>query len=186
MSYLRGNYGGSVHCGAKVWWLSVATTVSIFRVARRIAATAAEGKKVVVVVSAMGKTTDELLRKAKDIPASPSRRELDMLLSCGERASMALLSMAIHELGLKAISLTGSQCGIITNDRHSGARIIEVRPIRVQDELENGNIVIVAGFQGVSYKKEALRLVVEDPIQLLLLSSRFGCCILRDCLMKHT
>lgn len=141
-------YGGS----------SVADAAAIHRVARRVADTAAEGKQVVVVVSAMGKTTDELLKKAKEITQSPSRRELDMLLSCGERASMALLSMAIQELGLEAISLTGSQCGILTNDRHSGARIIEVRPIRVQDELERGRIVIVAGFQGVSYKREVTTL----------------------------
>jgi aspartate kinase len=79
---------------------------------------------------------------------------MDMLLSCGERISMALLSMAIAEMGQEAISFTGSQSGIMTNDRHSGARIIEVRPIRIQDELERGRIVIVAGFQGVSYKRE--------------------------------
>ena len=141
-------YGGS----------SVASTESIQKVAKRVAETAAQGKHVVVVVSAMGKSTDELLKKAKEISPSPSRRELDMLLSCGERVSMALLSMAVQELGLEAISLTGSQCGIITNDRHSGARIIEVRPIRVQDELEKGRIVIVAGFQGVSYKREVTTL----------------------------
>ncbi len=141
-------YGGS----------SLTNATAIKRVAKRVAATASEGKQLVVVVSAMGKTTNELLQKAKEISQSPSRRELDMLLSCGERASMALLSMAIHELGLEAISLTGSQCGIITNDRHSGARIIEVRPIRVQDELERGQIVIVAGFQGVSYKREVTTL----------------------------
>jgi aspartate kinase len=141
-------YGGS----------SVANTESIKRVAERIKATVESGKQLVVVVSAMGKSTDELLHKAKEISESPSRRELDMLLSCGERASMALLSMAVQEIGLEAISLTGSQSGIITNDRHSGARIIEVRPIRVQDELEKGRVVIVAGFQGISYKKEVTTL----------------------------
>lgn len=141
-------YGGS----------SVADTAAIHRVAKRVAETASQGKQVVVVVSAMGKSTDELLKKANEVSKSPSRRELDMLLSCGERVSMSLLSMAIQEIGLEAISLTGSQCGIITNDRHSGARIIEVRPIRVQDELEKGRIVIVAGFQGVSYKKEVTTL----------------------------
>ncbi len=141
-------YGGS----------SVADADKLQRVAERIVATKAEGKNVVVVVSAMGKTTDELLAKAREVSAAPSRRELDMLLSCGERMSMALLSMAVSELGHEAISLTGSQCGIITNDRHSGARIIEVRPIRVQDELEKGRIVIVAGFQGVSYKREVTTL----------------------------
>lgn len=148
MSIVVQKYGGS----------SVADVERIRTVARRVVATKEKGYDVVVVVSAMGKTTDELLARAKEIAASPSRRELDMLLSCGERASMALLSMAIHELGHKAISLTGSQSGILTNDRHSGARIIEVRPYRVQDELEAGNIVIVAGFQGVSYKREVTTL----------------------------
>jgi aspartate kinase len=109
---------------------------------------------VVVVVSAMGNTTDELLALAKTISPNPDRRELDMLLSAGERISMALLSMAIRELGGQAISFTGSQSGIITNDRHVDARIIEVRPFRVQDELARGKIVVVAGYQGVSYRRE--------------------------------
>jgi len=137
-------YGGS----------SVADTGRIRKVAERIAETRRRGKAVCVVVSAMGTTTNDLLSRAREIAPSPSRRELDMLLSCGERASMALLSMAVHELGYEAVSLTGSQSGIITNDRHSGARIIEVRPVRVQDELERGRVVIVAGFQGVSYRRE--------------------------------
>ncbi|MBK9070449.1 MAG: aspartate kinase [Myxococcales bacterium] len=137
-------YGGS----------SVADAEKIKQVARRIAATKAEGKKVVVVVSAMGKTTNQLIEKARQISASPSRRELDMLLTCGERESMALLSMAVAELGLECISFTGSQAGIMTNDRHSGARIVEVRPFRIEDELDRGKVVIVAGFQGVSYKRE--------------------------------
>jgi aspartate kinase len=137
-------YGGS----------SVADPGRIRAVAERIVATARAGKRVCVVVSAMGDTTDELLALAGQISSAPPRRELDMLLSCGERISMALLSMAIAELGHEAISFTGSQSGIMTNDRHSGARIIEVRPIRIQDELERGRIVIVAGFQGVSYKRE--------------------------------
>lgn len=141
-------YGGS----------SVATVEKIKQVARRVVATREQGLRVVVVVSAMGKTTDELLSRAKAISPSPSRRELDMLLSCGERASMALLSMAIHELGHEAISLTGSQSGLLTNSRHSGARIIDVRPFRVQDELDDGKVVIVAGFQGVSYKREVTTL----------------------------
>ncbi|MCA9707291.1 MAG: aspartate kinase [Myxococcales bacterium] len=141
-------YGGS----------SVADTDKIKAVARRVVQTRREGFDVVVVVSAMGKTTDQLLARAKELTPSPSRRELDMLLSCGERASMALLSMAIHALGFEAISLTGSQSGLMTNSRHSGARIIDVRPFRVQDELEDGKIVIVAGFQGVSYKREVTTL----------------------------
>ena len=137
-------YGGS----------SVADVAGIQRVAARIAETREQGKQVCVVVSAMGSTTDELLGRARAISEAPPRRELDMLLTCGERASMALLSMAVSERGYQAISFTGSQSGILTNDRHSGARIIEVRPVRVQDELERGRVVIVAGFQGVSYKRE--------------------------------
>ena len=137
-------YGGS----------SVADAEKIKLVAERIARTKALGKKVVVVVSAMGKTTNQLIEKAKSISASPSRRELDMLLTCGEREAMALLSMACAEQGLEAISFTGSQAGILTNDRHSGARIVEVRPFRIEDELDRGKVVIVAGFQGVSYKRE--------------------------------
>jgi aspartate kinase len=137
-------YGGS----------SVADVDKIRLVAQRIARTKAAGKKVVVVVSAMGKTTNQLIEKAKAISASPSRRELDMLLTCGERESMSLLTIACAEEGLEAISFTGSQAGILTNDRHSGARIIEVRPFRIEDELDRGKVVIVAGFQGVSYKRE--------------------------------
>jgi aspartate kinase len=108
----------------------------------------------VVVVSAMGKTTNELIALAKQIAEAPSRRELDMLLTAGERITAALLAIAIAELGHEAVSLTGSQCGILTNDRHSDARIIEVRPVRVEDELARGRIVIVAGFQGMSYTRE--------------------------------
>jgi len=137
-------YGGS----------SVADADKIKLVAKRVARTKAAGKKVVVVVSAMGKTTNQLIEKAKSVSPSPSRRELDMLLTCGEREAMALLSMACSEEGLEAISFTGSQAGILTNDRHSGARIVEVRPFRIEDELDRGKVVIVAGFQGVSYKRE--------------------------------
>src|SRR3954447_996398 len=137
-------YGGS----------SVADAEKIRLVAKRIAKTKAEGKKVVVVVSAMGKTTNQLIEKAKAISPSPSRRELDMLLTCGEREAMSLLTMAVAEEGLEAISFTGSQAGILTNDRHSRARIVEVRPFRVEDELDRGQVVIVAGFQRVSYKRE--------------------------------
>src|SRR5262245_55358189 len=120
--------------------------------------TRALGHDVVVVVSAMGDTTDELLSLAKQVSPNPDRRELDMLLTTGERISMALLSIAIRELGGDAISFTGSQSGIITNDRHVDARIIEVRPFRVQDELARGKIVVIAGFQGVSYRREVTTL----------------------------
>ncbi|MFZ9889405.1 MAG: aspartate kinase, partial [Myxococcota bacterium] len=107
-----------------------------------------------VVVSAMGKTTDGLLEQARQVAKAPPRRELDMLLTCGERASMALLAMALDDVGVRCISFTGSQSGIMTSDRHSDARILEVRPYRVQDELDDGKVVIVAGFQGVSYRRE--------------------------------
>jgi aspartate kinase len=137
-------YGGS----------SVADLQKLKQVAERIMRTRGEGRDVVVVVSAMGDTTDDLLSMAKQVSSTPDRRELDMLLTAGERISMALLSLAIRELGGDAISFTGSQSGIITNDRHVDARIIEVRPFRVQDELSRGKIVVIAGFQGVSYRKE--------------------------------
>jgi aspartate kinase len=148
MSIVVQKYGGS----------SVADTKKLQRVAERVMQTSLSGHKVVVVVSAMGDTTDELLALAKGISPNPDRRELDMLLSAGERISMALLSMAIRELGGNAISFTGSQSGIITNDRHVDARIIEVRPFRVQDELARGKIVVIAGYQGVSYRKEVTTL----------------------------
>jgi aspartate kinase len=141
-------YGGS----------SVADVERIRQVADRIAATRATGKDVVVVVSAMGDTTDELLGLARRICPSPARRELDMLLSAGERISMALLSMALNARSVPAVSFTGSQSGIITNDAHTNARIVEVRPYRVQDELARGKVVIVAGYQGVSYKREVTTL----------------------------
>ncbi|TMJ40746.1 MAG: aspartate kinase [Alphaproteobacteria bacterium] len=148
MAIIVQKYGGS----------SVADLQKLRLVAERVVRTKKAGHDVVVVVSAMGDTTDELLGMAKQISAAPDRRELDMLLTAGERISMALLSMAIRELGGNAISFTGSQSGIITNDRHVDARIIEVRPYRVQDELARGKIVVVAGFQGVSYRREVTTL----------------------------
>ncbi len=137
-------YGGS----------SLADLDKIRAVSRRIIATRKRGYRVVAVVSAMGTTTDNLLEQAREISKAPKKRELDMLLSVGERISMTLISMAIEDQGLEAISFTGSQCGIITSDSHSNARIIDVRPVRIQDELERDRIVIVAGFQGMSYKRE--------------------------------
>jgi aspartate kinase len=148
MSIVVQKYGGS----------SVADVSKLRRVAERVMRTRAQGHDVVVVVSAMGDTTDELLSLAKQVSPNPDRRELDMLLTTGERISMALLSIAIRELGGDAISFTGSQSGIITNDRHVDARIIEVRPVRVQDELARGKIVVIAGYQGVSYRREVTTL----------------------------
>ncbi|HYM21669.1 MAG TPA: aspartate kinase, partial [Vicinamibacterales bacterium] len=148
MSVVVQKYGGS----------SVADVARLKRVADRVMRTQRAGHGIVVVVSAMGDTTDDLLKLAKDVSPNPDRRELDMLLTAGERISMALLSMAIRELGGDAISFTGSQSGIITNDRHVDARIIEVRPHRVEDELSRGRIVVIAGYQGVSYRKEVTTL----------------------------
>lgn len=148
MSIVVQKYGGS----------SVADVEKIRKVAERVAATRAAGKRVVVVVSAMGDTTDDLLALARQISPNPARRELDMLLTAGERISMALLSMALNDLGVPAVSFTGSQSGIITNDSHTNARIVEVRPQRVFEELEKGKVVIVAGYQGVSRTREVTTL----------------------------
>lgn len=130
----------------------------IQKVALRVKAKREEGTRLVVVVSAMGDSTDELLGLARRLSADPPRRELDMLLTCGERISMALLSMALQELGVPAISFTGSQSGIITDDTHARARILEVRPERIERALDEGRVVIVAGYQGVSTKKEVTTL----------------------------
>ena len=137
-------YGGS----------SVADVDKLKKIASMIAAVKKQGIEVVVVVSAMGKTTNQLIEMAKAISPNPPRREMDMLLSTGERTSMALLCIALHEEGIDSISLTGSQAGIITNDRHNDARVIEVRPVRVLDELDKGKVVVIGGFQGVSYKRD--------------------------------
>lgn len=140
MSLIVQKYGGS----------SVQDAKSIKRVARRIVDTKNAGNQVVVVVSAMGDTTDDLLDLAADISSAPPLREMDILLSSGERMSMALLAMAIHELGESAQSFTGSQAGMITDALHGKARIIEVSPQRVQEALDDGHVSIVAGFQGMS------------------------------------
>ena len=141
-------YGGSSLCDLE----------RVHRVAEKIVSTREQGYDLVVVVSAMGDTTDDLLEMAKQLSTDPSRRELDMLLSVGERISMALMSIAIHSRGHEAVSLTGSQCGIITTHSHANARIMDVRPFRVQDELEKGRIVIVAGYQGASYRRDVTTL----------------------------
>ncbi len=129
---------------------SVETPSHILAVARRILRFHEAGDRVVVVVSAMGQSTDELIRLAERVSRAPKRRELDMLLTAGERIAMALLAMALESLGCAAISFTGSQSGILTDDRHFDARIQTIRPGRIEQELERGRVVIVAGFQGVS------------------------------------
>lgn len=141
-------YGGS----------SVADVARIHQVARRVVATRAQGHRVVVVVSAMGNTTNELLALARQVSARPGHRELDLLVSVGERVSMTLLAMAIEDLGVAAASFTGSQSGIITDEAHAGARVIEVRPERIRRALDEGKVAIVAGFQGVSRAGEVTTL----------------------------
>ncbi|MFD3428424.1 aspartate kinase [Nocardia fluminea] len=140
MALVVQKYGGS----------SVATAERIRRVAERIVETKKQGHDVVVVCSAMGDTTDELLDLAEQVAPSPPAREMDMLLTSGERISNALVAMAIHTLGAEARSFTGSQAGVITTGAHGNAKIIDVTPGRLQEALAEGQIVLVAGFQGVS------------------------------------
>jgi aspartate kinase len=140
MGLIVQKYGGS----------SVADAEGMKRVAARIVAAKKDGNQVVVVVSAMGDTTDELIDLANAVTPIPAGRELDMLLTAGERISMALLAMAISNLGHEALSFTGSQAGVITDSAHGRARIIDVTPGRIQEALDEGAIAIVAGFQGIS------------------------------------
>ncbi len=140
MALIVQKYGGS----------SVADAACIKRVARRIVETKKAGNDVVVVVSAMGDGTDELIELAQQVTPQPAPRELDMLLTAGERISMAVLAMAIADLGQEARSFTGSQAGVITDSAHGRARIIDVTPGRIQGALDDGAVAIVAGFQGVS------------------------------------
>jgi aspartate kinase len=126
------------------------TPAKIRAVASSLADLRSRGYRVVAVVSAMGKATDELIRMAYQVSPHPNRRELDMLLTTGERISMSLMSMALSDLGVPAISFTGSQAGVMTDESHSSARILDVRPTRVLEELGRGRIVVLAGFQGVN------------------------------------
>ena len=126
------------------------TPEKIRAVARSLADLHSRGHRVVAIVSAMGKTTDELIKAAYQVSPHPNRRELDMLLTTGERISMSLMSMALSDLGAPAISFTGSQAGVMTDESHSSARILDVRPARVLEELDRGRIVVLAGFQGVN------------------------------------
>ena len=140
MALIVQKYGGT----------SVGTVDRIQAVAQRVQKTVRDGHSVVVVVSAMGKTTDTLVDLAQAISPNPSRREMDMLLSTGEQVSIALLSMALQELGQAAISLTGAQVGIVTEAEHSRARILEIKPDRLKHHLDEGKVIVVAGFQGIS------------------------------------
>ena len=140
MSLVVQKYGGS----------SVADATCVKRVAQRIVDTRAAGHEVVVVVSAMGDTTDDLIDLAQQVSPHPPGRELDMLLTAGERISMAVLAMAISDLGVEALSFTGSQAGVITTAQHGDARIIDITPSRITSALDDGDVAIIAGFQGVS------------------------------------
>jgi len=148
MTIVVQKYGGS----------SVADTDRIMNVARRIVATFDAGNSVCAVVSARGDTTDELLAMAREITDQPPERELDMLLSTGERISCALLAMAIHTMGREAVSFTGSQAGIVTDTTHTKAKIVGISPRRVEEALADGKITLVAGFQGVSTAKDVTTL----------------------------
>ena len=140
MALIVQKYGGT----------SVGSVERIQAVAARVIKTVAQGNQVVVVVSAMGKTTDGLVNLAKEISANPCRREMDMLLSTGEQVSIALMSIALQAAGQSAISLTGAQVGIVTEAEHSRARILEIKPSRLEKHLALGEVVVVAGFQGIS------------------------------------
>ncbi|RME91710.1 MAG: aspartate kinase, partial [Verrucomicrobia bacterium] len=138
MALIVQKYGGS----------SVANTERIQNVARRVASYRRNGDRVVVVVSAMQGVTDNLIRLAKEITPLPSEREMDMLLATGEQTTIALMAMALHALGLPAISLTGAQAGIVTDGVHTKAKIMNITPKQVHALLDEGHVVIVAGFQG--------------------------------------
>jgi aspartate kinase len=126
------------------------TPAKIRAVASALADLHRRGHRVVAIVSAMGKTTDHLIEMAYQVSPTPNRREFDMLLTTGERISMSLMSMALSDLGVPAISFTGSQAGVMTDGSHSAARILDVRPVRVREELDRGRVVVLAGFQGVN------------------------------------
>src|SRR5437762_5096167 len=137
---------------------SVADPDRIRAVADHIARTRRSGDDVIVVVSAMGKTTDELIRLAAEVSGTPAGREMDMLLTAGERISMALLCMALIDMEVPAVSFTGSQAGIVTDTTHGKAKILEVRADRLREALADGRIVVVAGFQGVSTDRDVTTL----------------------------
>jgi aspartate kinase len=137
---------------------SVATTELIMKVAGRVEEALKKGYRVVVVVSAMGKETDRLLDLAYEISSQPDERELDLLLSSGERVSISLLTIALHKLGIEALSFTGRQVGIITDDSHTRARIVDIRGDRLRDALDRGEVAVVAGFQGMNLEEDVTTL----------------------------
>ncbi len=134
----------------------LATPEKIKQVALHVKSLVDQGHRLVIVVSAMGPTTDELTHLAHQVSQKPNQRELDMLLTAGERISMSLMSMALTDLGVSAISFTGSQAGVLTDHSYSNARIVDVRPIRVEEELAKGKVVVLAGFQGVNSESKEI------------------------------
>lgn len=168
-------YGGS----------SLAEPEQICSVAKRVAALRDQGFAAIVVVSAMGKTTDQLLDLAYRVSPTPNRRELDMLLTTGERVSMALVGMALNDEGCAAISFTGSQAGVLTDEAHSNARVIDVRAPRVESELAAGRCAVIAGFQGVSPRTKEITTLGRggSDVTAVALAARFSaerCEILKD------
>ncbi len=154
---------------------SVGDPDRIKAVADHIARTARAGNQVIVTVSAMGKTTDDLLRLAHDVASEPGGRELDMLLTAGERISIALVAMAVNDLGVPARSFTGSQAGIVTDTQHGNAKIVEIKGDRIREALDAGSVAIVAGFQGVSTDKEIVTLGRgASDLTAVALAARFG------------
>ncbi len=175
MSILVQKYGGT----------SVADPTRISAVADRVRDTRAAGYDLVVVVSAMGHTTDQLLGLAAEITINPPPRELDMLLTAGERITMALLAMALHERGVPAVSYTGSQAGILTDSSHGGARITRITGERVRESLSEGKVVIVAGFQGVDPERREVTTLGRGgsdttAVELAAALGAEGCEILTD------
>ena len=165
MALIVQKYGGT----------SVGDPDRIKAVADHIARTARAGNQVIVAVSAMGKTTDDLIRLANDVASNPGGRELDMLLTAGERISIALVSMAVNDLGVPAVSFTGSQAGIVTDTQHGNAKIVEIKGERIREALDNGNVAIVAGFQGVSTAKEIVTLGRgASGLTAVAMAARFG------------
>ncbi|MCB0370708.1 MAG: aspartate kinase [Bdellovibrionales bacterium] len=135
---------------------TISSPEKIIAIAKKLKTDASNGDKLIVVVSAMGKTTNSLIELANQVSKNPNQREKDMLLSVGERITMSLLSMALHDIGVKAISFTGSQAGILTNDSHENARVENIKPTRVLEEMMKNKIIILAGFQGLSFKNKEI------------------------------
>ena len=164
---------------------TLATPEKIKSVALKISELKKSGHAVVVVVSAMGQTTNQLIELSQQVSKNPTLREMDMLISVGERISMSLLSMALNDLGCEAISFTGSQAGIITDDDHISANIIDVTPIRVQQALEKNKVVVLAGFQGVSQKTKEITTLGRGGSDITAVAMAFAlkatrCEILKD------